>query len=128
MINDIKLTSFDPKNKEMTIDINLHERSPLKCKMVLSRDFEALTRKLINYIKDKHKPEPDYEDESILSGFAIVQIANDEEILFECVSKGLARIEGQLFSFKRTTEAGSYMRQLDSFRTLKETLYRRKGF
>ena len=126
-INEIRVTSFDPKNKEMTLEIEIKDKPEMKCKIILTHDFEGLTKKLINYIKESHKPEPDFDDESVLSGLSIVQIANDEEILFEWLSKSLARIEGQLFSLRRTKEAGSYMRQLDNFRTIKETLYKAKG-
>ena len=125
-VKEISMTSFDPKTQEMKIDIEFSEDNPLKMTMRMERDTLVMVNQIVDFIKKSKKLKSNLYDDDFLAGVAVLQLKNDEEDLVDTISKSFNRIQQRIWTFKRTTEATTYMRQLDQMKTMKEVLYTKK--
>lgn len=125
-IKEISLVQFSPKNQQMTIEVQFTNETPLTLNMTLERDTNNMVNKIITQIKKEKKPKSNAFSDDFLAGVSVLQIVNDEEELIEWTNKGFARIQQNVWNFKRTQEASTYMRQLERMTTMKEVLYSKK--
>lgn len=122
-IKEIKLLSFDFKNRKVDLEINFSNDSPIR-KTYDLKFVKEIPDMIFRDIKAEKKPQIDFSSD-ILDTISSVNIKNDEEPIKECLFKFLVRIDQKLKNFTHMSDAKQYMKEYNLLSTYQEIIYRK---
>lgn len=124
-INEITVKKIDSKTGVMNIQISFIGDQPIFTTLNINDSHEQMAERIISETKRQMKP-VDNDDDDVLGGIGIINIANDDDIR-ERLGKGIMRLEQRYAKMKRTSSATEYIRAYSQFSTSEDLIYK-KGF
>ena len=122
-VSHIILMKFDINSERCTIEISFKEDTPFLYSFTLSQDFYGIVERLIADLKRAKASFPGARDDDILAGYNPVYLLNLED-LEERLPKGLAKIFGDVRSFRQMSDATAFMQARASLESERKVLFR----
>jgi len=123
-VKEILATKLDSKTNKVQLKISFTSESPLTIEMPLEDNFEAFIDKVIKFVKANKKEADNDNDDNILGGISIVNIANDEDIK-EKAPRRLFMLEQKILNFKKIKTSNDYMRAYSQLNNSQEIIYQK---
>ncbi len=121
---EIKAVKVDSRAKKATLKISFANETPLMMEITLDEvNPDLLLDRLLKKIKQEKRP-TDNDQDDILCGIAIVNIANDEDVREKAV-KGFFHLEKKVENFTKIRHAADYMKAYGQMLTLEEVIYKK---
>lgn len=122
-ILEARAVNFDSKTGEIKVLVVFNSDTPLITFININDSHEKMASSILSAVKHQKKPVDDDDDE-ILGGIGIINIANEEDFA-ERLGKGVLRLEQRYENLRRTRNASDYMRAYSQLSTSEEIIYKK---